>query len=210
MTKEEFKRYYQKEKVTSSYTTQRMGNKYRRKKREEELKIFLGLLDKKDGEKVLEVGSSNGFLTEHLGKDVTAIDTSKEMLKFTKEKNPEAEVIEADMFKLPFKKKTFDKVVVMRVWNHLNEEDLRLVLRESKRVLKNGGHLIFDMEEKSWLRRFIHFFYKKLFGVTGFNIYQYSIGKMTYILSSENFFLEKHKELNHRIGRQIIWRIRNL
>lgn len=207
MTKEDFKEYYKQERVTSSYTNQRLSTEYRRQKRMEELDIFLELLNKKEGEKVLEIGCSDGWLTQRLGK-VTAIDTSKKMLEITKTKNPEANIIEADMFKLPFKDKSFDKVVTMRVWNHLNEKDLRKALREARRVLKDNGYLVFDMEEKNWLRRFVHFFYKRIFKITGFKIYQYSIIKMMDITFEEGFDTDLKQELNHRIGKQIIWRIK--
>jgi len=209
MTKEDFKKYYQKEEITSSYTNQRLANKYRKQKRQKELGIFLELLDKKGGEKVLELGCSDGWLTKELGK-VTAIDTSKEMLEIAKEKNPKAKVLEADMFNLPFETNFFDKVVTMRVWNHLNEEDLRKALREAKRVLKEGGILVFDMEEKNWLRRFVHFFYKRIKGITGFKIYQYSLDKMEKIFEEEDFGWEIIKFIKHRVGRQIVWRITNI
>lgn len=203
MSKEEFKKCYQDENVTGTYDDQREGTEYRRQKRQKELDIFLKLLDKKQGENVLELGCSSGFLTKHLGK-VNAIDTSKDMLKITKQKNPRAEVLEADMFKLPFENNTFDKVVTMRVWTHLNEKDLRLVIKEIKRVLTSGGQIIFDVEEKNLFRSFIHFFYKRIFRITGYKIYPYSIKKITQILSEEGFIVGKIKFLKHRIGRQII------
>ena len=115
---EKFTKYYQRRDVTNTYDSQRERTPYRRDKRRVELKYFLELLDKKDKDKVLELGCSSGFLTKHLGK-VTAIDTSEGMLKIAHEKNPEAECIHADMFKMPFKDNSFDKVVTMRVWNHL-------------------------------------------------------------------------------------------
>jgi len=207
--KEDFKKYYQEEEVTSSYSQQRLATKYRRDKRDRELDLFLKLIDKHPEDKVLEIGCSGGFLTEHLG-SVTAIDTSKEMLKLAKQKNPSAKVLEADMFKLPFEDNFFDKVVTMRVWNHLNEGDLRLVLKEASRVLKKGGSLVFDIEEKNWLRRFIHFFYKKIFRITGFKIYQYSTEEMADILEEEGFTNGYYEELKHRIGRQIIWKVKNI
>lgn len=201
--KELLKKYYQDKQVTGEYDKQREGTEYRRKKREEELKYFLFLLEKKRGEKVLELGCSSGFLTKHLGK-VTAIDTSKEMLKITKKKNPKAKVLKADMFKLPFKKSSFDKVVTMRVWNHLNEEDLTLALEEAKRVLKKKGVLIFDVEERSPSRKIINFFYKKIFKTTGFKVYQYSFDKIFSILEDNGFSIEGARNLEHRVGRQII------
>lgn len=205
--KESFKKYYKQKAVTSSYTNQRLANNYRKQKREKELKIFLDLLDKKDGEKILELGCSDGWLTKHLG-SVIAIDTSKDMLSITQKKNPKAVVLEADMFKIPFDDNTFDKVITMRVWNHLNEEDLRKALKEVKRVLKPNGNLIFDMEEKNCLRRFVNFFYKKIFKITGFKIYQYSISEMITIIFEEGFDTNLREELNHKIGRQVVWNIR--
>lgn len=204
---EELIKYYQKENVTSGYDKQREGNKYRIEKRKKELDIFLSLLDKKEGEKVLELGCSSGFLAKELGK-MWAIDTSPRMLEITKQKNPEAIVQEADMFKLPFDNESFDKVVTMRVWNHLNKEDLRKALREAKRVLKPEGILVFDMEEKNWLRRFVHFFYKRIKGITGFKIYQYSNREMEIILKEEGFRYVWSEFLEHKIGRQIVWKIK--
>ena len=209
MKKDELIEYYKKERVTGDYDKQREKTEYRKNKRRKELKIFLRLLNKKSRENVLEIGCSSGFLTEYLGY-VTAIDTSTEMLKFAKQKNPKAKVIEADMFELPFINNYFDKIVTMRVWNHLNEKELRKALRESKRVLKKDGILVFDMEEKNWLRRFIHFFYKRIFGITGFKIYQYSLKEMCKILREEKFKLNKWETLNHHIGNQIIWKIKSI
>ena len=159
---EKFSEYYKQKKITETYDAQREGTAYRRRKREVELRYFLELIEKKNREKVLELGCSSGFLTKHLGK-VTAIDTSADMLKITQQKNPLAKCVYADMFELPFKNKSFDKVVTMRVWNHLNEKDLRRAIREAKRVLKKNGYLIFDAEDKSKLRRFISLIYKILF-----------------------------------------------
>jgi ubiquinone/menaquinone biosynthesis C-methylase UbiE len=171
MSKEEFSEYYKDKKVTGTYDDQRLRTEYRRQKRQKELDIFLELLDKKGEEEVLELGCSSGFLTEHLGK-VTAIDTSKDMLKIANEKNPQSVVLEADMFNLPFKDNSFDKVVTMRVWTHV--------------------------------RRFVHFFYKKIFRITGFKIYPYSITNVKKILSEEGFTINKIKFLKHKIGRQIV------
>jgi len=204
---ENFIKYYQQKRVTGTYDSQREGKVYRRKKREKELKFFLKLLDKKLGEKVLELGCSSGFLTEHLG-EITAIDTSERMLEIANSKNSQANCIPGDMFDLPFKDNTFDKVVTMRVWNHLNKEDLRKAMKESKRVLKKGGYLIFDAEEKNYLRKIIAFFYQTITRITGFKIYQYSLDEIKEILKQGGFRIEALGYLKHRVGRQIILRSR--
>ena len=200
---QEFTKYYQQKKVTSTYDSQREGTAYRRKKREIELKHFIELIDKKNNEKVLELGCSSGFLTKELGK-VTAIDTSEGMLKIAGSKNKKATCVYGDMFEIPFNKNNFDKVVTMRVWNHFDENDLRRAIKESKRVLKKEGKLIFDTEDKSNMRRLAGFFYKKIFRPTGFKIYQYSLDRINKILKEEGFMIEKTRFLKHRIGRQII------
>ena len=207
--KEQLKRYYQDKEVTEGYDKQREGTKYRRKKRGEELRLFLLLLNKKKKDKVLELGCSSGFLTEHLGK-VTVIDTSREMLKITKRKNPKAKVLEADMFKLPFKKESFDKVVTMRVWNHLDVRDLFLVLIEAKRVLKKEGILLFDIEEENPLRRIVNYIYKWMFDIKGFKVYQYSFDRIFSILDLVGFEIEMARELEHRVGKQIIIKARKI
>jgi len=202
---ERFTEYYRKQHVTGTYDKQREGTRYRREKRKRELKQFLDLIDKKPGEKVLELGCSSGFLTQHLG-GVTAIDTSEDMLKIASAKNPVAKCIPGDMFKMQFKDDSFDKVVTMRVWNHLDEADLRRALRESKRVLKNNGKLIFDAEDRSRIRRIVGFFYQRIFRTTGYKIYQYSLPGLKRILWQEGFRMEAARFLNHRVGRQIILR----
>ena len=202
---EDFTKYYQQKKVTGTYDSQREGTAYRRNKRRIELKYFLELLDKKPNEKVLELGCSSGFLTKHLGK-VTAIDTSEGMLKIAHEKNPEAKCLPADMFELPFADNSFDKVVTMRVWNHLDEDDIKRAIKESRRVLKNGGYLVFDIEDKSLIRRIISFFYRIIFRPTGYKIYQYSLKDISDILKFGGFKIEKVKFYYHRVGRQIVIR----
>ena len=200
---QKFTEYYRQKHVTGTYDKQREATEYRRRKRALELKYFLDLIDKKENEKVLEIGCSSGFLTKYLGK-VTAIDTSKEMLKIAYSKNPSVKYIHTDMFKMPFKNKSFDKVVTMRVWNHLSEKDLRKAIREAKRVLKTKGLLIFDIEEKSISRKIVSVFYKWLFRPTGYKIYQYSLGEIRKILNEEDFKIIEGRTLEHKVGRQVI------
>ena len=202
-----FTEYYRQKNVTGTYDDQREKTEYRRRKRALELKYFLELIEKREGEKVLELGCSSGFLTKYLGK-VTAIDTSEGMLKIANAKNPQAKCISADMFEMPFKDGSFDKVVTMRVWNHLDEKDLRRAIREARRVLKKNGWLIFDIEKKSGMRRFIGFFYQKIFKTTGYKIYQYSFNEIKKLLWEEGFKIEKIRGVRHKVGKQILLRCR--
>ncbi len=206
---EKFKEYYQKKRVTGTYDAQREGSEYRKRKRAIELKHFLELIDKKDKEKVLELGCSSGFLTKYLG-EVTAIDTSEGMLEIAAKKNPKAKCIPGDMLDLKFKPESFDKVVTMRVWNHLQEKDLRRALKQVKRVLKKQGSLIFDAEEKNIIRKIVAYLYQRTLKITGYKIYQYSLPELKRILAQEGFKIEKIRFLKHRIGRQIIMRTKKI
>lgn len=202
---QKFTEYYRQKKVTGTYDDQREKTEYRRLKRALELRHFLDLIDKREGEKVLELGCSSGFLTKYLGK-VTAIDTSEAMLEITKKKNPSSTVVSGDMFEMPFKDSSFDKVVTMRVWNHLDNNDIIKAIKESKRVLKKNGYLIFDTEDESSLRMFVSKIYKLLFNPTGYTIYQYSFPRIRRILESEGFKIEQVKIIKHKVGRQIVLR----
>ena len=86
----------------------------------------------------------------------------------------------------------------------IDEDDIKSVLRQVKSVLKNNGTLVFDLEEKYWLRRIVHFFYRKICQITGFKIYPYSLKRMKKILSEEGFILENYRFFKHRVGRQIV------
>ena len=203
----QFTKYYQQERVTGTYDKQREGNEYRINKRRKELRYFLDLLYKKGDEEVLELGCSSGFLTKHLGK-VTAIDTSTDMLKIAHSKNKLANCIPGDMFDLKFEDNSFDKVITMRVWNHLDKEDLIKAIREVKKVLKPNGYLIFDAEEKNWLRRLVAYWYQIITGITGFKIYQYSFAEIREIVEELRFEIKDYQYLKHKIGRQIIFKAR--
>src|SRR3989344_8218494 len=107
---QKFTEYYRKQNVTGTYDKQREGTAYRRKKRALELSIFLQMIDKSPKDNVLELGCSSGFLTKELG-SVTAIDTSQDMLKIAHSKNKKAKCVPGDMFDIPFKDNSFNKVV---------------------------------------------------------------------------------------------------
>lgn len=213
MSKKAFSEYYKQDNVTGTYDKQREGTEFRRSQRAKELGIFLDLLNKKPREKVLELGCSSGFLTKELGA-VTAIDTSKDMLIITKKKNPKATVICSDMFDLPkpFKPKSFDKIVVIRVLTHLDEEELSDVLKKINLTLKIGGYLVFDLEEQSIMRQIARLIYTNFFNlfrskeneITGYDVYQYSVEEASDLLKKAGFEVQGIEYLNHKVGRQFM------
>lgn len=104
-----------------------------------------------NGKKALDLGIGTGiptvsFLLEN-GYDVTGIDLSNEMLSVAKTNVPEATLIKEDMCDLSFEEESFDCAVALFSFLHLNEEDFKKALLESKRVLNEEGHLLFSVNE---------------------------------------------------------------
>lgn len=98
------------------------------------------------GDKVLDLGCGNGRLFPLLKSkniDYIGVDNSEELIKEAKKKFPNGKFQIADIFKLPFPEKHFDKVYCIAVLHHIPSKEMRAqVLEEIKRVLRPGGFLI--------------------------------------------------------------------
>lgn len=109
-------------------------------------KIVLELeLEEKD--KILEVGCGNGYYLNLFNKlnfdfGLTGIDSDKLALVDAKKfiKDDRVRLILGDASKIPFKKNSFDKVVMSEVIEHVEDEGR--VLSEIYRVLKPKGILV--------------------------------------------------------------------
>lgn len=105
--------------------------------------VVLKFLGNLKGKKVLDIGCGTGRIIKNLmeaGAKVVAADVSEEMLKVTKKKFKDAEIVCADIENLPFKDKSFDCVLALFVVVHLR--DLQKAFDEVYRVLKDGGTFI--------------------------------------------------------------------
>jgi ubiquinone/menaquinone biosynthesis C-methylase UbiE len=94
---------------------------------------------------ILDAGCGTGRLSErlnHLGCRVVGIDFSIESLKIHKRRT-DSKLVAGNLLCLPFKDKTFDKILCSQVLEHILEyDDAITLLRELKRVLKNNGEVI--------------------------------------------------------------------
>lgn len=100
----------------------------------------------KDKDKILDIGCGNGRLLELLKDkniEYIGIDNSEKLIKIAKQKYPQNKFLLADVLKLPFQEKSFDKVFLIAVLHNIPSKEFRLqILEEAKRVLKPGGILI--------------------------------------------------------------------
>ena len=118
-------------------------------------KIIINLLDNLSYNSIIDVGCADGGLFELVKEncDYTGVDISptqiayfKRILKENKITN-KAELIKADARKMPFKNRKFDVALACDVLEHLL--DPIKSMREIKRVVKNGGYVIFSIPNES-------------------------------------------------------------
>src|SRR5215217_2256604 len=73
--------------------------------------------------RVLDVACGTGFLTQHLGSEVTGLDQSEAMLEVARRRVPWAEFVRGDAFRMPFAEDSFDRVFASFFYGLLPLED---------------------------------------------------------------------------------------
>jgi len=120
------------------------------------LKLILSDLASEPME-ILDADSGAGFFGVKfaaLGHRVTLTDFSSEALAFAQERSEDRKcrerivAINGDVEHLPFHDESFDVVVCIFVFSHLNDPGGAVV--ELRRVLRRGGRLIISFENKLW------------------------------------------------------------
>jgi len=82
---------------------------------EEEVRITAGTVAKKYEGRILEIGCGNGRTLQNLPVDSFGMDFSKNMLMCARKRNPLSRLVLADAQRIPFKKQTFNTVVIVNV-----------------------------------------------------------------------------------------------
>ncbi|MDO8639225.1 MAG: methyltransferase domain-containing protein [Candidatus Daviesbacteria bacterium] len=118
-------------------------------------KMVIQQLELKNGDKVLDLGCGSGYYSYLLSKmpiklNITGIDNHVNAIEDAKrdvgEKN--AKFIIGNAEKLPFPENSFDKIVMSEIIEHV-KDDIR-VLKEARRVLKQGGILVLTTPNKNY------------------------------------------------------------
>jgi ubiquinone/menaquinone biosynthesis C-methylase UbiE len=100
--------------------------------------------------RVLDVACGTGFLTQHLGSEVTGLDQSEAMLEVARKRVPWADFVRGDAFRMPFADHSFDRVFASFFYGLLPLEDRGSFLGEARRV---GGELILVEPTPEWAPR---------------------------------------------------------
>ena len=97
---------------------------------------------------ILDIGAGNGkYMTYRDDIIMKGIDISIELVKICKNKN--LDVIHGNMTNLPFEDNTFDGLISIAAYHHLdNEADRKKTLNEMYRVLKFGGKCFIEVWAK--------------------------------------------------------------
>ncbi|MGB9598019.1 MAG: class I SAM-dependent methyltransferase [Candidatus Poribacteria bacterium] len=105
--------------------------------------------------KILDAGGGAGYFSlslAELGHNVTLLDLSIEAIKTAQKRNFEKRydinLLQGDVENLPFADNSFDAIVCVFVFSHLNEP--MIVISHFKRVLRPSGQMIISFENKYW------------------------------------------------------------
>ena len=84
--------------------------------------------------RVLDVACGPGFLTRHLGGEVTGLDQGEAMLEIARKRVPWAGFVRGDAFQMPFADRAFDRVLASSFYGLLPLPDRGRFLAEAGRV----------------------------------------------------------------------------
>jgi ubiquinone/menaquinone biosynthesis C-methylase UbiE len=158
------------------------------------------------GRKVLEVGGGSGrdsIRLAQMGAHVTVIDYVRSSLdvvaRNAKRLNAQIELVHGDALSMPFEEGTFDVVFHQGLMEHFR--DPGPLLRENRRVLKEGGVVLIDVPQR-W-----HAYTAMKHVLIAMNRWfagwetEYSIGELTRTVEKEGF---------HVIGKYGDWMVPGL
>lgn len=139
-------------------------------------------------EKILDYGCGPGtFSSFFKKKNYVGIDISKKQIDYAKKKyKKKFHLIDK---KIPYKKNTFDVVVLVEIIEHLTDRQLKNIFKEIRRVLKKNGRIILSTPNYNSLWPILEFFLNFIGNVKYENqhINKFTKKKLSYFLKDNNF-----------------------
>ncbi|MDP3881854.1 MAG: class I SAM-dependent methyltransferase [Nanoarchaeota archaeon] len=189
-----FSEYYKNRGVVDTYDSQRLGGLKGKVTRKLEY-VFVDMLTEiPKKQKILEIGVGTGFFSKMLAAkgNFTGLDISEEMLKKTKRILPKSKFVTGNILDLRLKDK-YDKVITIRVISHFDKTKAGLALKNINKVVKKGGEVIFNLENRSIARRIL----RKITNWGSTYTYQYNKRDMQSLIKSSGFDNVKVFYLDH-------------
>jgi demethylmenaquinone methyltransferase/2-methoxy-6-polyprenyl-1,4-benzoquinol methylase len=99
-----------------------------------ELASLIETLSSMPAARTLDVACGTGFLTRHLPGRVTGLDQSPAMLGLTRQRIPDATLVEGDAIPLPFADDAFERLFTGHFYGHLESGEREDFVEEARRV----------------------------------------------------------------------------
>ena len=141
--KEEIKAYY--DHLAPTYDQDRFANTYGQYIHQQEIKVLNNYLQKSSRQHNLDLACGTGRFLDFAS---VGLDVSKKMIATAQTKFPDKDLVLGDATDLPFAEKTFDHALCFHLFMHLERISMEQILCEVNRVLKPGGHFIFDVPSR--------------------------------------------------------------
>lgn len=196
----EFGEYYQNRTIVEEYDYKRsrgLKGKLMRDLEAEAVDQLTG--EPNDKNKILEIGVGTGFISKIIFKKgkFNGMDISESMLHVARKNLQQSGIKEKDFFVGDILKpkiiKKFDIVVTIRVLSHFQKKEILLALVNINKILKENGALIFNLENRSLIRRLLRKI--TLWGST--ENYQYSVDEINKLCNKSGFKIKKIYYVDH-------------
>ncbi len=105
-------------------------------------KEFIEYLSK-DGLKILDIGCGTGISAKSIvdmeHQSYTGIELMPDYAALAAKRNPKGKILVMDATKMTFPARSFDLILFLAVWHHMDDKVVRNSLNNAERVLKPGG-----------------------------------------------------------------------
>jgi len=163
-------------------------------------KLAINCLELKNNLRILDECTGTGDIAYYLSRknktlNITGIDFSEEMIKLARKKHPKITFLQADCTNLPFLNNSFDIITIS--FGLRNIEDYRRAIRESFRVLDDGGELLhLDFGKKNLFSAIFDFIVEKSVRIVyGRELpYEYLVKSKREFFTPKNLIKEFEKE----------------
>lgn len=152
-------------------------------------------IDLQDGAKILDVGCGLGYFLNWISKDGVrgvGVDVDFDVLKKARNLYPRLVFYNESATSLHFDDESFDRIVLLNVIEHIEPKMHKVVLKEIRRVLADGGVFIISTVNKDSV-------FKRLFINDPTHVKEYGYGE--FLSFVQKFFTIASLSYTNNIGR---------